>query len=112
MKRAITHRQSAFPFCSLRLRGFIPLSIAIAALLFTAALHAEPLSPLKLSAIAPRMQHFVDEGRVAGAVTVVGSSKGIVHHEAVGYQNLESKQPLAKDALFRIASMTKPITAI
>jgi CubicO group peptidase (beta-lactamase class C family) len=87
-------------------------AVAFAALLFTAALHAEPLSPLKLAAIAPRMQQFVDEGTVAGAVTVVGNANGIVHHEAIGYQNLESKQPLTKDALFRIASMTKPITAI
>ena len=66
----------------------------------------------KLSAIAPRMQQFVEEGTIAGAVTVVGNSKGIVHQEAVGFQNLETKQLLAKDALFRIASMTKPITAI
>src|SRR5262245_23456751 len=66
----------------------------------------------KLSAIAPRIQQFVDEGTIAGAVTVVGNSLGIVHHEAVGLQNLETKRPLAKDALFRIASMTKPITAI
>lgn len=90
----------------------IALRVAIAIVLFSASVHGEPLSPTKLAAIKPRMQQFVDEGTVAGAVTVVGSSKGIVHHEAVGYQNLESKQPLTKDSLFRIASMTKPITAI
>ena len=66
----------------------------------------------KLAAIQPRMQQFVDEGTVAGAVTVVGNAQGIVHHEAVGFQSLESKQPMSKDSLFRIASMTKPITAI
>src|SRR5262249_39625753 len=33
-------------------------------------------------------------------------------HEAVGYQDLEAKRPMPKDALFRIASMTKPVTAI
>jgi CubicO group peptidase (beta-lactamase class C family) len=58
------------------------------------------------------MQQFVDEGQVAGVVTVVGNSRGVVHHEAVGHQSLETKQALSKDALFRIASMTKPITAI
>ena len=66
----------------------------------------------KLATIAPRMQQFVDEGTVAGVVTVVGNSAGIVHHEAVGFANLESKLPMPKDAVFRIASMTKPITAI
>ena len=66
----------------------------------------------KLAAIAPRMQQFVDDGTIAGAVTVVGNSQGIAHHEAVGWLNLESKTPMPKDAVFRIASMTKPITAI
>jgi hypothetical protein len=46
----------------------------------------------KLAAIAPRMQQFVDDGTVAGAVTVVGNSRGIAYLEAVGFQNLESKQ--------------------
>src|SRR5688572_27756000 len=90
----------------------VRLLISLALFIAVPVLRAEPLSPSKLSAIRPRMQQFVDEGTAAGVVTVVGNSKGIVHHEAVGYQNLESKQPLSKDALFRIASMTKPITAI
>ena len=72
----------------------------------------EEFDASKLAAIAPRMQQFVDEGTVAGVVTVVGNSAGIVHHEAVGFANLESKTPMPKDAVFRIASMTKPITAI
>jgi hypothetical protein len=32
--------------------------------------------------------------------------------EAVGYQDLESKQPMKADTIFRIASMTKPFTAV
>jgi CubicO group peptidase (beta-lactamase class C family) len=66
----------------------------------------------KLEAIAPRMQRFVEEGVVAGAVTVVGNAQGVQQLDAVGFQNLESKQPMPKNAVFRIASMTKPITAI
>jgi CubicO group peptidase (beta-lactamase class C family) len=68
--------------------------------------------PQRLAAIAPRMQKFVDEGVVAGVVTVVGNSQGVAHHEAVGWQDIESRRPMTKGALFRIASMTKPITAI
>jgi CubicO group peptidase (beta-lactamase class C family) len=98
-------------------QGFaVPNSaIAFALLLFVAghqSARTAELDPQKLSAIAPRMQQFVEEGTVAGVVTVVGNSKGIVHHEAVGFQNLEDKRPMPKDAMFRIASMTKPITAI
>jgi CubicO group peptidase (beta-lactamase class C family) len=54
----------------------------------------------------------VDEQEIAGAVTVIGRKEGILSHEAVGSLSLEKSQPLSRDALFRIASMTKPITAI
>jgi CubicO group peptidase (beta-lactamase class C family) len=66
----------------------------------------------KLAAIRGRMQVFVDQGDVAGVVTVVGRKDAVLHHEAVGYQDLENRRPMAKDSIFRIASMTKPITAI
>jgi CubicO group peptidase (beta-lactamase class C family) len=88
------------------------LPFLLVGLLVSAASSAAEFDAAKLDAIAKRVQHFVDEGTVAGAVTVVGSSRGIALHAAVGYQNLESKEPMVKDALFRIASMTKPITAI
>jgi CubicO group peptidase (beta-lactamase class C family) len=65
----------------------------------------------KLTLIRPRMQRFVDEHQLAGAVTVVGNAQGIAHHEAVGGLTLESGASMPKDGLFRIASMTKPITA-
>lgn len=58
------------------------------------------------------LQRFVDEEVVAGAVAVVGSKAGIAHIEAVGYQSWETKKPMSMDVLFRIASMTKPITAL
>ena len=62
--------------------------------------------------IRARMQAFVDQHDIAGAVTVVGRKDAIISYEAVGSLSLESGQPMAKDALFRIASMTKPITAV
>jgi CubicO group peptidase (beta-lactamase class C family) len=68
--------------------------------------------PGKLAAIAPAMQAFVDSGDLAGAVTVVGRKDGVVSHEAVGYRDLAVKDAMRKDTLFRIASMTKPVTAI
>lgn len=81
-------------------------------ILFCASSGAAELNPQKLNEISPRMQQFVDEELVAGAVTVVGNADGIAHHEAVGFQKLEGQQPLSKDSVFRIASMTKPITAM
>jgi CubicO group peptidase (beta-lactamase class C family) len=80
-------------------------------LLLAPALPAADLDKGKLAAIPPRMQKFVDDHTVAGMVTVVGSSKGVASLDAVGSLRLEPDVPMPKDALFRIASMTKPITA-
>lgn len=66
----------------------------------------------RLKLIGPKMQEFVDQGELAGAVTLVGRLDGIASIEAVGYQDLDKKVPMRTNSLFRIASMTKPITAI
>jgi CubicO group peptidase (beta-lactamase class C family) len=83
------------------------LGILVSTLLIPATRAAEPASP-----ISARMTEFVDKGELAGAVTVVGRKDGILSHEAVGRLRLDRPEPMPKDALFRIASMTKPITAI
>jgi CubicO group peptidase (beta-lactamase class C family) len=87
-------------------------SLLIAALVLTSPARAADFDAEKLSLIRPRMQRFVDERQLAGAVTVVGNAKGIVHHEAVGSLRLDPDTPMTRDSLFRIASMTKPITAV
>src|SRR5712692_6927472 len=76
------------------------------------SLLAAEFDPAKLAQIKNRMQEFVDQKLIAGAVTAVGSKEGLASLDAVGYLKLETKQPMPKDALFRIASMTKPITSI
>ena len=68
--------------------------------------------PDKLKGIPPAMQKFVDDGDIAGAVTVVGRKDGVVAFDAVGQRDIGTKSAMAKDTLFRIASMTKPVTAI
>jgi CubicO group peptidase (beta-lactamase class C family) len=75
-------------------------------------LAAGDLDPAALSGVREAMQGFVDQKEVAGAVTVIGTRDGIASLEAVGSRDLLKAEPMGKDALFRIASMTKPITAI
>jgi CubicO group peptidase (beta-lactamase class C family) len=58
------------------------------------------------------MQSFVDAGEISGAVTLVGTPSDILHFEAVGKANVATNRAMMKDDLFRIMSMTKPITAI
>jgi CubicO group peptidase (beta-lactamase class C family) len=90
------------------------LSLACSLALFTSAgeSQASEFDPQKLAALRERMQAFVDQHQAAGIVAVIGNRQGIAAEEAVGFQNLEKQQPMPKDAIFRIASMTKPITAI
>jgi CubicO group peptidase (beta-lactamase class C family) len=66
----------------------------------------------KLSEFREHMQSYVERQEFAGIVTVIGRGDGIISHEAIGFRDLAHREPMPKDALFRIASMTKPITAI
>src|SRR4051794_5096318 len=63
-------------------------------------------------AVRESLQRFVDSKDIAGGVGVVGRSDGLVAVEAVGLADLAANAPMTPDALFRIASMTKPVTAI
>ena len=64
-----------------------------------------------LRAIRQSMEKFIEAKEIAGAVTLVAYRGAIVHWEAVGYRSLEDGQPMTRDTLFAIASMTKPIVA-
>ncbi|HEV3166719.1 MAG TPA: serine hydrolase domain-containing protein [Isosphaeraceae bacterium] len=62
--------------------------------------------------IRERMQPFIDRKEIAGVVASVGRGDRVLCVEALGQRNIEADQPMRSDTLFRIASMTKPITAI
>lgn len=61
--------------------------------------------------VRSRMQVFIDRGEIPGAVTVVGGREGVLSLLALGNRALDGPA-MREDTLFRIASMTKPITAI
>lgn len=65
----------------------------------------------RLDRITLSMQRYVDEGKLAGAVTMVARHGKVVYFETVGNKGVDDPRPLAKDDLFRIYSMSKPITA-
>ena len=58
------------------------------------------------------MQSFVDDKTIAGAVTLIVGKEGIKSLESTGVKDLETAQPMPKNAMFWIASMTKPMTAL
>lgn len=61
--------------------------------------------------IAARLQHYVDENVIAGAVVLVADKDRIMDIEAFGYSDLATRRKMQPDDLFWIASMTKPMTA-
>ncbi len=69
-------------------------------------------SPERLERLDSRMQSYVDEGQLAGIVTLISRGGRIVHLRTHGYQDLETRRPLEEDAIFRIYSMTKPVTGV
>ncbi len=74
-------------------------------------LSARDASPPSSKPIRAAVQPFVDNHSLAGAVMLVADKDKILSLDAVGYADVGAKQPLRTDALFWIASQSKPITA-
>ena len=65
-----------------------------------------------LKAFQQAMRGLVDEAKLAGVTTLVARHGKVVHFDVYGVQDLETRKPIAKDTIFRIASMTKPIAGV
>ena len=92
-----------------------PLAAARAADLETASpsevgVSAERLE--RLERLDAGMQRLVDEGKLAGVVTMLARHGKVVFVDAVGKQDVSAGTPMARDTIFRIYSMTKPITGV
>ena len=70
------------------------------------------LSSEGMAKISEWSAKYVEEGKLAGMVTLVARRGDIVHFEAVGQRGSGDPRPLTRDALFRIYSMTKPVTSV
>lgn len=66
----------------------------------------------RLGRIAAMVEGYVERGEIAGAVTLVERRGRVVWLEAQGFQDREAKRPMATDSVFRIYSMSKPITSV
>ncbi|MFC0387525.1 serine hydrolase domain-containing protein [Muricoccus vinaceus] len=66
----------------------------------------------RLGRLTAWYQAEVDAGRIPGAVVVVGRAGRLAWHEAIGMRDRDTRAPMQKDTLFRIASMTKPVTSL
>lgn len=107
----------------LSLRSFLSAVVVAAALIATpigaglglpAAAKPEDvgIASSRLPRIHDTVQRYLDAGQLAGAVTLVARRGRLAHLEAHGVMDLDSKTPMRKDAIFRIASMSKPVTGV
>ena len=77
-----------------------------------AARPAAGLSPQRVATLKTGLQEMVDKKEFAG-ITVMASRKGqTVLSAAVGFRDLEAKKAMTVDTIFRIFSMTKPVTSV
>jgi len=83
-------------------------AVTIAAFLFSSA----PAISAPGTPVAERMSRFVDQNEVAGAVTLIASRDKVIQVDAVGRADITGAKPMQPDAIFWIASMTKPVTAV
>ena len=68
--------------------------------------------PSKLRRVIPTLQQFVDDGKFPGAVVAVVRGNKLVLLDSVGYRSISDKLPMREDTIFRIYSMTKPVTSV
>jgi CubicO group peptidase (beta-lactamase class C family) len=66
----------------------------------------------KAGVLAPALQSFVEDQTISGAVVMVTAPDKVLAVETLGVSDLKTKEPMKEDAMFWIASMTKPMTAM
>ncbi|MFO8015103.1 MAG: serine hydrolase domain-containing protein [Phycisphaerae bacterium] len=70
------------------------------------------MSGQRLAAVTSTVRKMVDDGKIAGAITVVARKGKIVHFETCGLRDVDEKKPMTEDTIMRFYSMSKPITTV
>jgi CubicO group peptidase (beta-lactamase class C family) len=70
------------------------------------------LSTPRLARIHTHFQRYIDAGKVAGTLTLVARHGQIAYFEPQGHLEIEHRRPMQHDTIFRIYSMSKPITSV
>src|SRR6202007_2363165 len=68
------------------------------------------LTPMKLDTNQASIREAIDAGLLAGAVTLVWRAGEVLQVNELGHRDVDAKLPMQRDTIFRIASMTKPVT--
>ena len=92
---------------------FLGLVIVLAGTAFPVSGIDLPTLPIKgTSEIDALLRQAVRQGTVPGVVAIVANKERILYHGAFGLMDTGKRKPMQKDSIFRIASMTKPVTSV
>src|ERR1700733_9083852 len=70
------------------------------------------LSSVRLERLAKAIRQDVDNGRMPGAVVAIARKGKLAYYESFGFVDKAANTPMPKDAIFALASMTKPMVAV
>ena len=70
------------------------------------------ISEARLARVAPMIDRYIESGKIPGALTLVARRGRVVHCAVAGMRDVDRGRPVEVDTIFRIASMTKPITSV
>jgi CubicO group peptidase (beta-lactamase class C family) len=70
------------------------------------------LSSSRLARVGAHLERYIEAGKIAGALTLVARGGQVAYCEPLGHLEIERRRPVTRDAIFRIYSMTKPITSV
>lgn len=89
---------------------FVPLAAAFS-LSASGQAAAKPHAPAQPDPIATYLQPLVDDGAIAGAVTLVADRSSVLYLKGIGDRDIAAQAPMPANAMFWIASTSKPMTA-
>ena len=69
-------------------------------------------SPQRLARVDRLLERYVHGGYLAGALALIYRRGEVAHFNAIGQREVESGRPMTEDTIFRIYSMTKPVTSV
>jgi CubicO group peptidase (beta-lactamase class C family) len=87
-------------------------TILLAQGLPVASPEAVGLSGDRLKRLESVMSQYVEKKQIAGAVALVARKGKVAYLKSAGLQDVESKKPMQDNTIFRVASMTKPVTSV
>ena len=70
------------------------------------------LSSPRLARIGEHLERYIDAGKLAGTLTLIARRGQVAYFDSRGHLEIERRRPMTRDAVFRIYSMTKPITTV